>query len=302
MAYCGKQGWTRLRATIWSARAAWLLAAMALSGCGGSSGTAPTSTPTPNSAPQAPSPPDLSAPERDAAQKVYSGTPRTPADFLSDPPPPGVIGAVSTLHLKSSDITPTTAVNFELCSDDTAEALAWSELRTARLPIYADLVEQNVSPRLIEFVRVPRNDSNARLRQRVFRCSYLDRSSSDLAADNGFAGTANTRPLDAAALKDLAEYLWQFTPFNNADYVVLRSAAVAVAVDSSGATMATDIAHAIDMARLIRGSTSDDCDRIELLRWTHTLNTASGALRRQLETLSSFGAHRTNGVVASCTP
>jgi hypothetical protein len=54
--------------------------------------------------------------------------------------------------------------------------------------------------------------------------------------------------------------------------------------------------------RLTRGATAADCDRVDLLRWTHTVNIDTGAMRRQLETLSSFGARRTNGIVSACSP
>ena len=281
------------------AAGAWLVAALIvayvmLAACGGSASSSAGSGASSGSNPQAPSPALLTAAQQSAAEKLYAGTPRTPADFLADPPPAGVTGAVSTLHLKSTDTTPGAAQRFELCSDDSAQALAWSEVKTTALASYADLTEQNVSTRLFEFVRVPRNDVNARLRHRVFRCSYLDRSGTDLASDSGAAGMVNLRPMDAGALKDLGEYLWQFTLYNNADHVVLASAPVGAATN--------EIAHAIDMARLTRGATANDCDRIDLLRWTHTLNTSTGALRRQLETLSSFTSRRANGVVASCTP
>ena len=41
------------------------------------------------------------------------------------------------------------------------------------------------------------------MRQRVFRCAYLDRAGVDVAAGAGFAGVLNARPVDAVALRDL---------------------------------------------------------------------------------------------------
>lgn len=269
-----------------------LLPFLLLGGCGGGSGDGNTAV---TGTSQAPSPTGLSAVQQDVAEKLYAGTPRTPPNFYADPPPAGVTGAVQTLHLKNTDTTPGAVSRYELCSDDSAQALAWSEGKTATLANYADLVEQNANAQLFEFVRVPRNDATARLRHRVFRCSFLDRTNTDLANDNGVAGSVNERPLNAALLKQLAEYLWEFTVFNNADHIVLSSNAASPAA-------AGEIAHVIDMARLVRGATTADCDRIELLRWTHMLNTGSGALRRQLDTLSSFSVRRSNGVVSSCTP
>lgn len=279
----------RSSARLW-VLAVLLLAYVVLASCGG--GAASNAVGTSGSNPQAPSPPTLSSVQQNAAEKVYVGLPRTPAGFLDDPPPVGVTGSVATTHLKNIDMAPGSATRFEVCSDDAAQALAWSESRTASLNTYADLVETNSSARSFELVRVPRTDSSARLRHRVFRCAYVDRGNTDLGSDSGPAGTVNQRPFDAAALKDLAEYLWEFTSFNNADYVVLQSAAAAAG--------ANEIAHAIDMARLSRGATVTDCDRIDLLRWTHTLNITSGALQRRLDTLSSFGTRRSNGNITGC--
>jgi hypothetical protein len=285
-----RQAALRRAARVWLV-AALLLAYVVLTACGGGAAAPPAGSTGSN--PQAPSPPSLSASQQSAAEKLYAGTPRTPVDFLADPPPPGVTGIVSTTHLKNTDATPGAATRFELCSDDLAQALAWSEAKTVVLASYADLVESNASTRLFEFVRVPRNDATARIRHRVFHCSYIDRSGSDLAADSGPAGTLNQRPIDAAALRDMAEYLWQFTLFNNADYVVMQSAAVTAT--------AGELAHAIDLAHLTRGATTTDCDRVDFMRWTHTVNIATGSIRRQLETLSSFGTRRANGLVSACS-
>lgn len=286
-----RQAKLRRAAQVWLV-AALLVAYVVLAGCGGGSGGSNNAV---GGTSQAPSPSGLTATQQDAAEKLYAGTPRTPVGFFADPPPVGVTGSVQTLHLKSTDETPGAASRYELCSNDSAQALAWSEAKTASLASYADLVEQNANAQLYEFVRVPRSDANARLRHRVFRCSYVDRSNTDLPSDTGPAGVVNQRPLDAALLRDMAEYLWQFTTFNNADHIVLASAA-------ASASSASEIAHAIDMARLTRGATASDCDRIDLLRWTHTLNTTTGALRRQLDTVSTFNARRANGVVGSCPP
>ena len=74
-----------------------------LNGCGGG-GSAPAA---PNKTQQAA---DLAT-----AQKVYAGTPRTPAGFYADPAPVGVTGTVATLHLKNSDLAgaPVNAAAFE---------------------------------------------------------------------------------------------------------------------------------------------------------------------------------------------
>lgn len=223
--------------------------------------------------------------QKSVATHVYAGSPRTPAGFYSEPPPAGATGPVATLHLKNSDVIPAAnGPRYELCTDDAAEAVRWSEMRPNFNGAYADMVEIGSDERLFEIVRVPRTDTTARLVHRVFRCSYLDRSATDLDAASGAAGTLNHRPLDPAGLRTLSEYLWRFTGFNNADHVVLLSEAMNAS--------AGRIAHAIEMARLTRAATSSECDRIDVLRWTHSMDTTTGAIQRDLQMTRSFRARR----------
>jgi hypothetical protein len=269
------------------------LGALLVVGCGGGGSGAPGPTGS-SAAVSAPSAADATAQRRAAiAEKTYAGVPRVPDGFALDAPPAGGSGPVATLHLKNTDIGATSATSrHEVCSDDAAEALGWSELRADWQGSYSDLVETNASERMFEFVRVPRSDTTARLRHRVFKCAFLDRAGSDLDADDGPAGRLKALPVGVATLRTLTEYLWQFTAFNNADHVVL----------ASGALAATDgqAAWQIEMARLTRGATATDCDRIDRLGWTHSVNTATGTITRRLDTLETFRARRDNGVVQIC--
>ena len=140
--------------------------------------------------------------------------------------PSSVAGTLSTRHLKNTDfatgpqgISPT----FEVCTNDMAQAIDWSERMATWQGQYSDLVEVRSDSHMFEVVRVPRADVTAMLRHRVFRCDYLDRSNTDLRADVGAAGSMNQRPLTADELEKLAEYLWQFTMFNNSDFAVESS-------------------------------------------------------------------------------
>ncbi len=238
--------------------------------------------------------PVQSASDMPIAQQAYAGTPRTPADFYSESPPVGVTGTVATLHLKNSDVTPAAnGPRYELCTEDSGQAISWSEMRPSFNGSYADIVDMSSDAQRFEIIRVPRSDSTARLQHRVFRCSYLDRSTTNLDTESGSAGTVNSRPLDAAALKRLSEYLWRFTIHNNADHVVLSSAATAAP--------AGQLAHTIEMARLTRAATTGECDTIAITRWQHVADTTTGALHRGLTEVRSFRARRDNlGTVTLC--
>lgn len=274
-------------------RARWRLAALAavaLSACGGGGGgdgaaPAPTASAPPRPVEQS----DLQI-----AQSVYGNGPRTPTGFYSDPPPSGY-GYVSTMHVKNASVDASVVAPeplHELCTDDWNQALAWSELSAQHEPQYSDLVETNDDPRYFEFGRVRQGDPNFYVRARVFKCAYVDRSDTNLRDAAGPAGQLNRRPLDAAELRDLSEYLWQFTQYNNVGYAVLKS---------SGTSSGTELTHTLHLASLARGAVSASCDRVDVVVWRHTLDTTTGSLELEVATLWSFGARESAGAVAVCS-
>jgi hypothetical protein len=272
-----------------------------LSACGGGGGSAGSSAPAsvssqPASVPPSVSsaPPSTNAADLALADRLYKGDARTPAGFDVEQRPSNVMGTLSTRHLKNTDfatgpqaISPT----YEICTNDMAQALDWSERQATWNGQYSDLVEVLGDARMFEVVRVPRADVTALLRHRVFRCDYLDRAGSDLRADVGAAGLMNQRPLTAVELEKLAEYLWQFTMFNNADYAVESS--VSSANGSS-------IAQTIRVGQLVRG-TGGACDTVQLSDWTHTLNATDGSLTRALTQARSYQVKSTPAGAESCT-
>ena len=143
---------------------------------------------------------------------------------------------------------------------------------------------------MFEIVRVPRSDATAVIRHRVFRCDYLDRTGSDLRADAGSAGYMNQRPLTATELEKLAEYLWQFTTFNNSEYAVESSTTAA-----NGSTLV----ETIRMGRLVRGS-AGACDTVQIVDWTHTMDSTDGTLVRSLSNVRSFKAKSSSGATELC--
>jgi hypothetical protein len=219
------------------------------------------------------------------AELLYAGTPRVPTDFFSDAPPPGS-GVVSTYHLQNTQLSPATA-RYELCTDDMAQARNWSNTVSGSAET---LVGESALDRYFEFQRVRNGIPMVTVRARVFRCTYLDRSGVNLADMQGSAGRMNLRPIDAAALRTLSEYLWTFSTFNNADYAVLAS---------RGAQQNASLEHEIVMAQLIRVG-SGGCDRISVSTWRHRLELAPGTLGREWIPLWEFGARQQSGSVTTC--
>lgn len=276
-----------------------IMLTMGLVACGGGGGGAsssPSSVSPPQNAggPSQPvSPPSTSAADLSLAERLYKGDERTPSGFDVEARPASVTGTLATRHLRNTDfatgpqgISPT----YEMCTNDMAQAIQWSEQMSSWNGQYSDLVDVRADSQKFELVRVPRADVTAMVRHRVFRCDYLDRSGSDLRADSGAAGSMNQRPLTAAELESLTEYLWQFTLFNNADYAVESSSS-----SGDGAV----ITHTIRMGQLVRG-TNGACDMVQIVDWTHTMNATDGTLTRAVSNGRSYKVKNSSGVAESC--
>lgn len=278
-----------------------LISLAACGGGGGSGSSAPAaSTSQPAAAPATSNNSPAAAPSSTAtadlglADRLYKGDARTPNGFDVEARPSNVFGTLSTRHLKNTDFAtgPQGAgATFEVCTNDMAQALAWSETQSTWNGMYSDLVEVRGDSRMFEIIRVPRFDVTAMLRHRVFRCDYLDRSGSDLRADIGNAGSFNQRPLNESEFERLGEYLWQFTMYNNSDHVV---------ASSSTATVGGSLVHTIRMGQLVRGA-AGTCDTVQIMDWTHTMNTTSGAISRELTNVRSFRAQSASGSTSICS-
>jgi hypothetical protein len=248
--------------------AAWLTALLGLTACGASSPSAPVARP-------------VALSDLQIADMLYADSARTPAGFANEVPRPDLASAV-TFHLKNSDLDTATATNFELCSDDFAQALTWSETAAAAAAVYADLVETTETATFFEFVRIARSTPNQAVRARVFKCAYVDRRENDLHLASGAAGVLNARPMDATTLRGLAEYLWHFTGYNNFGHAVLKSSA-----SDAGSTWQ----HSLIIANL-QADPRGICDKIAVIEWQHDADKGSGRLQRRELPLWSFGARR----------
>jgi hypothetical protein len=238
-------------------------------------------------------PPSASAGDLALAARLYKGDERTPTGFDVETRPASVTGTLSTRHLKNTDFATGPqgiSTTYEVCTNDMAQALEWSERQATWQGQYSDLVEVRGDTHMFEVVRVPRADVTAMVRHRVFRCDYVDRSGSDLRVDAGSAGNMNQRPLTAGELEKLSEYLWQFTMFNNSDYAVESSSR-----SSDGGTLA----QTIRLGQLVRG-TAGACDTVHLRDWTHAMNATDGTLTRSLSNVRTYNVRTTSSGVESC--
>jgi hypothetical protein len=282
-------------------RAAMIVAMTALvSACGGGgessdSSSQAASAPAPQSASPAPAAPNSGVTnaqlpsQLEIAELLYSDRQRTPAGFLQALAAPAQ-GYVATVHLKNVAGADLAQPLHELCTDDWNEALEWSNQAAARNADLGGLVENNTTASYFEFVRVSRTSPDAVTRQRVFRCQYVDRQGVDLREGEGYAGMLNADAVDARTLRDLSEYLWGFTTYNNFGHVVLQSA---------GSERTGGLEHTLTMARLTRG-TQGACDDVEVFTWRHSFDLATTSVTLEVDTVSSFRARSIGAHVQTC--
>lgn len=265
-----------------------------LAGCGGGGGTSGGGVAAPASAP----PTSGSGSTRPVAQTdleiadlAYTDAARVPAGFRVEAP--RYTDAYATLaHLRNTDLDAAAARPHELCTNDFATALQWSETVATARPVYGDLVENNATPLYHEFVRRLRSTPARDAIDRVYRCDYVDRADVDLRAATGSAGRLNYANWTATDLQRLGEYLWGFTADNNTGRVVLKSEARA---DATGAV------HALHLARLVRATTAGACDRVDVVRVDLRAERTAGTMTRTETPLWSFGARRDAGVTGLCS-
>ena len=263
----------RLHFRGWAA----LAAVWAVSSCGSNDAALPSS----NAVPLLPA-------DEQIAAALYSGAPRTPVGFMTDPAPPSH-AQVTTYHIKSSQLALPAATTHEVCTDDWSTALAWSEELAAQANPYLDLTANDATARYFEFGRVPRGLTGQYVRQRVFRCAYLDRTGADLTAAEGLAGVLNARPLDAAAMRELVEYLWLFSSYNNVGHAVLASEA-----------LLPGPAHALTLASRERAAGGTTCDRVTVREWTYAADASTGALQLDVRIVREFGVREQSGALVAC--
>ncbi len=250
-----------------------------LSACGGGSSGAGSSAETP------PSPAlvvGVTLSNQQIAAALYADNARTPADFYAEPLPQSQ-QYIATSHLKNVDLGDA-GTPHELCTDDWNQALAWSEAGAQRSSQYRALVANDANERYFQFDRVSSSQPELYQRGRIFRCAYLDRSGVDLQQPQGQAGQLNLRPITAANLKLLGEYLWHFSNYNNFGHAVLRS---------TTETLNGSLRHSLIIANLQQGGSAGSCDQINVESWIHSIDSGSGAMTRGVSTLWSFGARAT---------
>jgi hypothetical protein len=233
---------------------------------------------------RAPGPDDL-----DIARLAYSAEQRTPPDFYreADRYPDR---SVFRFHVDNEDVAALRdglEPAYELCTDEFSQALRWSEEASVYRQLPSTMSDSVATDWYYQFDRAMDVDPPAMVVTRIFRCEALDRTGR---AVEGYAGRLNRAQPTAADLEFVAEYLWQFSVYNNALHAV---------VSSEGSMRDGDLVHVITRVEVVAGGGSG-CDRIELWNWEYQLDGPSGDLYAEQVFVRAFDARREGGIVSLC--
>ncbi len=201
-------------------------------------------------------------------------------------------GSYTVYHVKDE------SVSYELCTDDLSVATAWEEADNASRHVNGYFVGSTENTRYFEFIReLSYTDSVSNVDDltspgfsRVFKCSYVVRDGVDRSLLTGYAGTINARPLSDDLFREYVEYFWQFTFFN------VRARKV---LESFGTSSATHRQRILLLALATRQGDAQ-CDLVEVVAWTFTVDIASGQVESQFTTSQSFTAELVGGVPQVC--
>ena len=188
--------------------------------------------------------------------------------------------------------------SFEVCSDDLVEAQSLEEADNNSRAVNGYYVTSHETESYFEFVRELAyeqdvgniNDITSPGYARVFKCNYTNRDGVDRSLLSGYSGRINPDRLDADTLRVFTEYLWQFRFFNARHKKVIAS--------YGGGT--TDRPEHTLLLALVHNQGQGACDRVDVIEWRFSAESASGEVSRNFATVRSLEATLTTGTPTLC--
>lgn len=222
---------------------------------------------------------------------VYDNFYQVPEDFFVDERS-STAKSYSLYHVKDASLS------YELCTDDYQQAFAWELSDSRQRHLYGTYVESYENDRYFEFVReLSFPDSIGNISDltslnfaRVFKCSYVNRDGVDRNLRDGYAGTLNVSSPTNQSIRAYSEYMWQFTFFWPAQKKVLQTHSL----ESND-----KYEHTLVLGFLTNRGT-DQCDLIEIVDWTFSVDKSNGRLSKEFNFLFSIDAELLNGVPTKC--
>ena len=195
-----------------------------------------------------------------------------------------------TSHVKNTDLLPLASRGgqpvYELTSDDSSEAMNWSEQAAMLQTSYKQLVDVTETILYRQFTRMDSSAPEFVYLQRVLKANVLDRNG----VNDSYKGRITLLDMKADDVKLIIEYLWTFTIDNNFGNAILSSM-----------TTETDdgFMHIMLQAKL-NMSFSDSCDSIDVYEVTYTISKASGFINRSKQLKRVILAKRTGNTLQIC--
>lgn len=188
--------------------------------------------------------------------------------------------------------------SFEICSDDLVEAQVLERTDNNTRAVNGYYVTSIETERYFEFVRELAytqdvgnvTDITSPGYSRIFKCAHTNRNGVDRNLLTGYSGRINPQRLDATALRDFTEYLWQFRFFNARHKKVISSYSTGTA---------TLPQHTLLLA-FVQSQGENVCDRIDVVEWRFSADMTSGQVSREFETVHSFEATLSDGIPTIC--
>jgi len=143
---------------------------------------------------------------------------RTPEGFYQEDQPDDAFYSIG--HIKNTMLSSAASYSYDLCSYDNQQAYDWVVTASSRQASGAAVIATQETMLYFEFMRNDTNNNNVRYLDRVFKCSFIDRSP---LTDSRLQGVINLRPVDADNARTLVEYLWIFSYANNWGNTILSS-------------------------------------------------------------------------------
>ena len=212
---------------------------------------------------------------------------RTPPDFYTEEFSDNDFTSLS--HVKSvilnhgeHPIIYELTIIYELSADDFSEALEFSEIEADLQFSYKQMVDVTETEFYFQFTRVNPGLPEFVHFSRVFKQSSLDRSGVDRSQPDGYQGIITIPELTVQRVKDIIEYLWNFTLSNNYGNVV---------VESETSESLTEFVHSMIEARLVISS-SNTCDTVEVFEIQNTVQKGSGLIWKESTLLREISMQR----------
>lgn len=227
--------------------------------------------------------------ELNIAKRLYTNQ-RIPDDFYHEPER-DENNFYTIQHVKNTAIimddphTPTDTP-YEVCSDHFTQALDWSEQDALGSAGYAGLVDNRETDMFYEFTRVNLSEPQFIRLNRIFKCSFINRHTTD-----NTAGLLNATPLAYKHLKNAAEYLWTISPHNNYGYAVILT---------HGQDNESQIQHTLVEARMAVNVTANQCTLIQVFEILYNVEKANRKISITETELKQFSVKYENGEYTPC--